>query len=134
MTRPRSYSNRCWYSRRIGGHKAFKNKQEQTRSNKNEAGTSQGHTRRRVRKRFGRDAPNSLTRMAPAPGFGRLGPRGVRDRLGRAGRFGRPGEIPSRFFDLLAPNRALRWIENPRVDGSIPSLATTSTFLIFNGF
>ena len=35
-----------------------------------------------------------------------------------------------RFFDILAPNRALRWIENPRVDGSIPSLAITSKSMI----
>jgi hypothetical protein len=38
----------------------------------------------------------------------------------------------SRFFGLLAPNRALSWIENPRVDGSIPSLATISNVLICN--
>jgi hypothetical protein len=31
---------------------------------------------------------------------------------------------------LPAPNRALRATENPRVDGSIPSLATTSNSMI----
>ena len=41
-------------------------------------------------------------------------------------RFGRPRRNSFPLFALLAPNRALRWIENPRVDGSIPSLATTS--------
>ena len=50
------------------------------------------------------------------------------------GRFGRPRENSSPFFGLLAPNRALRGTENPRVDGSIPSLATTSNSMIRNGF
>jgi hypothetical protein len=53
------------------------------------------------------------------------GPRGVRHGLGRGGRFGRRPREPFSFFELLAPNRALRRTENPRVDGSIPSLATT---------
>jgi len=33
-------------------------------------------------------------------------------------------------FSLLAPNSALRATENPRVDGSISSLATTSNWSI----
>ena len=53
----------------------------------------------------------------------------VRYGLGRAGRFGRSRENSSPVFGLLAPNRALRCVENPRVDGSIPSLATTFNFL-----
>ena len=56
-------------------------------------------------------------RSAPAPG--------VRNRLGRAERFGRPLPNPFPVFDLPAPNRALRRTENPRVVGSIPTLATT---------
>ena len=62
------------------------------------------------------------------------GPRGVRYGLGRGRRFGRPRENSFPVFGLLAPNRALRWIESLRVDGSIPSLATTSNFLIFMSF
>ena len=58
----------------------------------------------------------------------------VRDRLGCEGRFGRPSGKPFPVFGLLAPNRALCWIENPRVDGSIPSLATTFNFLNFMRF
>ena len=49
-------------------------------------------------------------------------------------RFGRSREKISRFFGLLAPNRALRRIENPRVAGSIPALATISNSMIRNGF
>jgi len=48
--------------------------------------------------------------------------------------FGRPVENPYRFFGFLTPNRAFDCIENPRVDGSIPSLATTSNSMIYNGF
>jgi len=62
------------------------------------------------------------------------GPRRVRHRLGRRGGFGRPLENLSPVFSLLAPNRALRCTENPRVDGSIPSLATISKFMICMGF
>ena len=62
-------------------------------------------------------------------GFGRPSPFGVRNRLGRAGRFGRPRRNAFTVFDLLPPNLALRRLENPRVDGSIPSLATISMFL-----
>ena len=47
--------------------------------------------------------------------------------VGQGGSVG-PAKTRSRFFGFLAPNRALRCTENPRVDGSIPSLATT-----FNG-
>ena len=54
--------------------------------------------------------------------------------LGRAGRFGRAGGNPSPVFGLLAPNSALRATENPRVDGSIPSLATIFNLMIRNGF
>ena len=71
----------------------------------------------RIRKPFGRDAPNSLIDMAPAPG--------ARHGLGRAGRFGRPAGNALRFFAMFAPNGALRATENPRVVGSIPTLATT---------
>ena len=58
----------------------------------------------------------------------------VRDGLGRAGWFGRPRGNPFPVFGLLAPNRALRRIENPRVAGSIPALATISKSMIRNGF
>ena len=58
----------------------------------------------------------------------------VRHGLGRAGRFGRPRRNPFRLFGLVAPNRALRRTENPRVGGSIPPLATTPNFLKRNGF
>ena len=54
----------------------------------------------------------------------------VRYGLGRRGRFGRPVEILFPFFSFLAPNVALRATENPRVDGSIPALATTSNSMI----
>jgi hypothetical protein len=46
---------------------------------------------------------------------------GVRHGLGHVGWFGRPLENSSRFFSLAAPDRALRWIEIPRVDGLFPS-------------
>ena len=59
---------------------------------------------------------------------------GVRYGLGRRGRFGRPLKNAFRFFGFLAPSRALRRLENPRVDGSIPSLATTSNSMNCNGF
>ena len=77
---------------------------------------------------------NSLTGMGPRAGFGRSGP--VRLGIGSVGRGGSVGAArnPLPFFVLLAPNRALRRTENPRVDGSIPSLATTPKFLIRNGF
>ena len=58
----------------------------------------------------------------------------VRDRLGRAGRLGRPRRKPFPVFGLLAPSGALRRTENPRVGGSIPPLATTPNFLKRNGF
>jgi hypothetical protein len=45
-------------------------------------------------------------------------------------RLGRRVENSSRFFDFLAPNRALRATENPRVVGSIPTLATISNSMI----
>ena len=83
-----------------------------------------GPLRRPVRKKFGRDAPNSLNRIGPA-GLGSVFRLPVRDRFGRAGRFGRRRRNSFPVFGLLAPNRALRRTENPRVDGSIPSLATT---------
>jgi hypothetical protein len=59
---------------------------------------------------------------------------GVRYGLGREGRFGPCTETSFRFFDFHAPNRALRATENPRVDGSIPSLAAISNSMICNGF
>lgn len=43
----------------------------------------------------------------------------VRHGLGRAARFGWRRENALPAFDLLAPNRPLCCIENPRVDGSI---------------
>jgi hypothetical protein len=58
----------------------------------------------------------------------------VRDRLGRAGRFGRGARKLLLVFRLATPNRALRRTENPRVGGSIPPLATIPTFLKRNGF
>jgi hypothetical protein len=50
--------------------------------------------------------------------------------LGRAGQFDRRVENSFCCFDFPAPNRAFRRLENPLVDGSIPSLATISNFLI----
>ena len=50
------------------------------------------------------------------------------------GRFGRPTRNAFPLFRLLSPNRPLRRTENPRVDGSIPSLATISNSMIRNGF
>ena len=58
------------------------------------------------------------------------GHRSVRDGLGRAGRFGRPAGNSCPVFGLLAPIGALRRTENPRVDGSIPSLATIFNLMI----
>ena len=80
----------------------------------------------RVRKRFGRDAPNSLTRMDPAPGFGRPASAGFG--MGSVGEGGSVGVAKNalRFFGFLQPKQAVSCLENPRVDGSIPSLATTS--------
>jgi hypothetical protein len=49
----------------------------------------------------------------------------VRDRLGRAGPFGRAARNPLPVFGLVRRNRAVRRTENPRVGGSIPPLATT---------
>jgi len=49
-------------------------------------------------------------------------------------RFGRSRGNAFPIFGLLATNRPLRRTENPRVDGSIPSLVTISNFLIRNGF
>ena len=60
----------------------------------------------------------SAARSATAPG--------VRNRLGRRGRFGRSAGNAFPVFDFLAPNRALRRVENPRVAGSMrlgPSMA-----------
>jgi hypothetical protein len=48
--------------------------------------------------------------------------------------FGRPVENSFGFFVFLTLNSALRAIENPRVDGSIPALATTPNFMISLGF
>ena len=53
--------------------------------------------------------------------------------VGRGGSVGRRRN-PFPVFGLLAPSRALRRTENPRVGGSIPPLATTSNFLKRNGF
>jgi hypothetical protein len=58
----------------------------------------------------------------------------VRHGLGRAGRFGRRVENSFRVFGFLAPNPALHCVENLRVDGSIPFLATISNFLILMSF
>jgi len=54
----------------------------------------------------------------------------ARNRFGRGGRFGRAAGNPFPVFGFLATPAALPCTENPRVDGSIPSLATTSNFLI----
>jgi len=89
--------------------------------------------RRAVRKQFGRDAPKPLTRMAA--GQVRSGSSlPVRDRLGRVGRFGPPTRKSFPVFGLLARKLGLRWTENPRVVGSIPTLATTSNSMIRIGF
>ena len=67
--------------------------------------------------------------MGPPPGsVGQS--RRARYRLGRARAVRSARENLFAVFDLLAPNRGLRRTENPRVDGSIPSPATTSKFLI----
>ena len=39
-----------------------------------------------------------------------------------------------RFFDFPKRNQAVSCLENPRVAGSIPSLATISNSMIRNGF
>ena len=56
----------------------------------------------------------------------------VRPRFGT--RFGRRSEKLFAVFDFLTPNRPLHRAENPRVDGSIPSLATIPNFLIVMRF
>ncbi len=71
-----------------------------------------------------------MTRLALGEGLVRSSVGRARNRLGRAGRFGQPGENSSPVFGLLTPNQALRATENPRVDGSIPSLATISNWCI----
>jgi len=58
----------------------------------------------------------------------------VRDRLGRAGRFGRSAGKLFPVLGLATAKRVLRRTENPRVGGSMPPLATTSNFLNRNGF
>ncbi len=45
---------------------------------------------------------------------------------GSRGRLGRLGRDPVPVFGLLAPSPTLSCTENPRVVGSIPTLATTS--------
>jgi len=56
----------------------------------------------------------------------------VRYGLGRLVRFGRSRGNSFPVFSLLAQKLGLCWIENPRVDGSTPSLATIS--MNCNGF
>ena len=80
--------------------------------------------RRAVRSPLGRDGGNSMTRMDPRAGVRSTGPSEVRYGLGRRGRFGRRQKNALRFFDFLQPKQAVSCLENPRVDGSIPSLAT----------
>ena len=87
-----------------------------------------------VRSPLGRDAPNPVHPHGPRAGARSAGEPGVRHGLGRAVQFGRHDENSFALFALPAPNRGLRRTENPRVDGSIPSLATTPKFLIGNGF
>ena len=58
----------------------------------------------------------------------------VRHGVGRAVQFGRRCGKLFRVVSLLAPSRALRRTENPRVGGSIPPLATTYNFLKRIGF
>ena len=79
----------------------------------------------RIRKPFGRDAPNSLARMALAPGFGRRPLAGFGIGSVREGGSVGPAKKISGFCGLLAPSQALSRTENPRVVGSIPTLATT---------
>jgi hypothetical protein len=69
-----------------------------------------------VRPPLGRDGANAMTLMDPAPGLGR------------------PRKYALPFFDFLQPKRAVSCPENPRVDGSIPTLATTSNSMNYNGF
>ena len=88
-----------------------------------------GSTGARFGRAFGRDACKPLNRIgrgALRSGF----QLPVRDRFGRAGQFGRPSRKPFPVFGLLAPKLGLRRTENPRVGGSIPPLATTSTWCI----
>jgi len=75
-----------------------------------------------------------LRRVAPALEFGRWATAEFgMGSVGQGGSVG-PPENSSCVFGFLAPNRALRCTENPRVDGSIPSLATISNPMIRNGF
>ena len=53
----------------------------------------------------------------------------VRYGLGLAGQFGRPAENSFPALGFLVPPEALRCVENPRVAGSIPSLATISKLM-----
>jgi hypothetical protein len=70
----------------------------------------------------------------PRAGVRSGGRSGVRHGLGRGGWFGRSWTNALRFLGFLQPKQAVSCPENPRVDGSIPSLATTSNVLIFRGF
>jgi hypothetical protein len=67
-----------------------------------------------------------LTRLARSPGFGRPARAGFG--LGSVGDVGSVGRRKNalHFFDFLQLNQLVSCLENPRVDGSIPSLATTS--------
>ena len=83
-----------------------------------------------VRLRFGRGAGNSLTGFGARRWVGRAAVGEVRNRVGRQSQFGGPTRKPLRVFRLGTQNFGLPRSENPRVDGSIPSLATTPNSLI----
>ena len=68
--------------------------------------------------------------MAPGAGSVQSSVRGARDRFGRGGRFGQAAGNPFPVFGFLEPPAALPCTENPRVVGSIPTLATTPNPLI----
>jgi hypothetical protein len=75
-----------------------------------------------------------MTRMSPTLGFEPSDPaRFGMDSVGEGDSVG-AGKNALRFFGLLAPNRLVSYLEDPRVDGSIPSPAITFKFMIFMGF
>ena len=67
---------------------------------------------------------NSLTRIGAPRRTPSDRPKEVRNRVGESGRSGQPRKSPLPVFGLLAAIAELRCAENPRVGGSIPSLAT----------
>jgi hypothetical protein len=87
--------------------------------------------------RFRASSAATAARPCASSACGRVPPAaapGARHGLGRSGRFGRLNGNSSPLFGLPAPGRRLRATENPCVDGLIPSLATTSNWMIRKGF